>query len=138
VTASKISAPIPRRERLARLDAEWRVRGYTSVMVNEARRLADELGINPPVWAAPRAPRPTEMVSAVPSWHEGRREDQLRREWERWRYRRSKLPLGKRGPMMAVGQRQCKHCEGFFEPSTLRQRYCADTCRKQAHKRRTS
>jgi hypothetical protein len=55
------------------------------------------------------------------------RDEQLKREWEQWRHRRSKLPPGQqRGPMMELGQRECRYeyCGRFFEPSTLRQRFC--------------
>lgn len=60
---------------------------------------------------------------------------ELGREWERWRYRRSKLPKHERGPMMKVGQRECPYCGDYFEPATMRQRYCTPTHRKMAHKR---
>jgi hypothetical protein len=75
---------------------------------------------------------------AAPSWHQRKREEQLQREWERWRYQRSKLPREKRGRMMSPGQRECRYCGRFFEPSTLRQRYCADSHRKMAHKSRAA
>jgi hypothetical protein len=119
--------------RLARLDAEYRDRGYDGRMVAEARRLAADLGEAPPAWARPANPAPAPPEDGE-SWHRRRRDEQLRREWERWRYQRSKLPPGRRGRMMEPGQRQCRWCETFFEPTTLRQRYCTPTCRKLAHK----
>lgn len=71
------------------------------------------------------------------SWHARQRYEQLKAEWERWRYRRSRLPKDRRRPdIMRVGERECKHCGGFFEPRTLRQRYCRPTHRKLAHKSR--
>jgi hypothetical protein len=69
-------------------------------------------------------------------WHGRKRDEVLRREWEQWRYRRSKLPSEQRPPMMKMGQRECRYCGGYFEPTTLRQRHCTPTCRKLAHKGR--
>jgi hypothetical protein len=80
----------------------------------------------------------SDLVEAAPSWHQRKREEQLQREWERWRYQRSKLPREKRGRMMSPGQRECRYCGRFFEPSTLRQRYCTDSHRKMAHKSRAA
>jgi hypothetical protein len=135
------------RERLNQLDRTFREQGYTAAMVEEARRLAAELGIDPPSWAAPlNGHKPIERRRSD-SWEYRRRkrDEQLRREWERWRYQRSKLPPGKRGPMMEVGQRICRYCENPFVPSTLRERYCKDFqpgnpdyCRQMAHKRRAA
>lgn len=67
------------------------------------------------------------------SWHERKRYETLKREWEQWRYRRSKLPRSKRGAMMRVGERECKRCGALFEPATMRQRYCSSRCRKATH-----
>jgi hypothetical protein len=121
-------------DELVRLERIFRERGYSAAMVSRARELTAELGIDPPGWAAPaRAP---ERESTGAEWHRQRRDDQLRREWEQWRYQRSKLPPERRGRMMELGQRSCKRCDLFFEPATLRQRYCCDTCRKLAHKER--
>jgi hypothetical protein len=73
---------------------------------------------------------------AKASWHDRHRYEVLKREWERWRYRRSKLTPGERGSMLRVGERECRECGVPFEPSTLRQHHCSPTCRKAAHKRR--
>ena len=67
------------------------------------------------------------------SWHERKRYEFLKNDWEQWRYRRSKLPRAKRGAMMKIGERDCKRCGGFFEPTTLRQRFCSPRCRKGYH-----
>jgi hypothetical protein len=70
-------------------------------------------------------------------YHHRQVEEQLKREWERWRYRRSKLPPDKRRrTMMTVGQRECRYCGACIWPTTLRQRYHTGTCRKLARKRR--
>ena len=66
--------------------------------------------------------------------YQRRREDYLRREWEQWRYARSKLPADERGPMLRVGQRACRWCGDPFEPANLRQRFCDDACRLKHHR----
>jgi RNase P subunit RPR2 len=114
------------RERLNQLDRTFREQGYTAAMVEEARRLAAELGIDPPSWAAPlNGHKPIERRRSD-SWEYRRRkrDEQLRREWERW---------------------ICRYCENPFVPSTLRERYCKDFqpgnpdyCRQMAHKRRAA
>jgi hypothetical protein len=138
-------------DELGRLDRIFRERGATTSMIREARALAADLEVDPPAWAAadrPEDARQRRQVARnelrrqngdVPhgtEWHRRRADEQLQREWERWRYRRSKLPPDQRGRMMEPGQRECRWCDGFFWPSTLRQRYCTDSCRKLAHKRR--
>ena len=66
-----------------------------------------------------------------------RREAQLRREWERWRYQRAKLPAGQRGPMLKIGERVCRYCGGVFVVDDLRRRFCPDrNCRQLHHKAR--
>jgi hypothetical protein len=64
-----------------------------------------------------------------------KRQERERREWERWRHRRSKLPPEERGPMLEVGQRECRYCGDAFWPANARQRYCSDAHRKAAHRR---
>jgi hypothetical protein len=66
------------------------------------------------------------------------RAERLTKEWERWRYQRSKLPPDQRGPMLRPGQRACRYCRAAFTPATLRQRYCSPTHRKLHHKRKES
>lgn len=77
-------------------------------------------------------------VAAEPGWHERKREQKLHREWERWRDQRSKVPAEKRGRMMKSGQRSCKHCQRFFAPASLRQRYCEPNCRTRASRTRAA
>jgi predicted nucleic acid-binding Zn ribbon protein len=60
--------------------------------------------------------------------------EQLRKEWEQWRHRRSQLPENLRGPMLQVGQRECRYCGDHFTPVNFRQRFCTPRCRKLAHK----
>jgi formylmethanofuran dehydrogenase subunit E len=64
-----------------------------------------------------------------------KRQERERREWEQWRYRRSKLPPEERGPVLEVGQRECRACGGPFWPTNARQRHCSPRCRKAAHRR---
>lgn len=62
-----------------------------------------------------------------------RRDEQLRREWERWRYQRAKLPPAQRGPMLKIGERECRYCGAVFVVDHLRRRFCPGTNRRQLH-----
>ena len=74
---------------------------------------------------------------ASASWHERKRYRTLKREHREWLADRRKTPKDERGPMMRVGERQCPYCGAFFEPPTLRQRFCPNTDHRQRHHRRT-
>ncbi|MEK6326295.1 MAG: hypothetical protein AABM66_02065 [Actinomycetota bacterium] len=101
------------------------------------RRIVEvETKVNPEVREDLEADQEANRLAKL-GWHQRRREETLRREWEQWKYRRSKLPPEQRGPMMKLGQRECRYCGAFFVPRTLRQRHCDDTCRKLAHKGRS-
>src|SRR5918911_496695 len=112
----------------------WRIFRRDLLLDGRCRRCRGELPEKVRSEPAPER-RPTRKVTGG-DWHRAKRDEQLRREWERWRYQRSLLPPEKRGKMMQVGERECRWCGDYFEPHTLRQRYCTDTCRKLAHKRR--
>lgn len=69
------------------------------------------------------------------------RAEQLVAEWERWRYRRSRLPPDERGVVLRPGERECAYCGSAFVPNTLRQRHCKtykpgnpNYCRQMDHK----
>lgn len=140
---------------LQELDRIFREQGYASALEEEAAGLADAeapklirdgvkkadaLGLHVPAWVeAGAADSSGRGPSRGKEWHRQKVQEQLEREWERWRYQRSKLPPEKRGPMMEPGQRQCKYCGGFFEPTTLAQRNHRENngrCRKLAYKER--
>jgi hypothetical protein len=86
------------------VDAAFWSNAFEDLTRPELERLGKELGV--------KVPREVECPAAASSgtdWHRDQVDEQLRREWERWRYRRSKLSPEQRGPMMEVGQRQCKY-----------------------------